>query len=133
MNILAILWVLIGVILLGVYNGLLLLDDRTPEDDPKNEKIQTQWHFVGATLFIFLSLTAWYYWGVKYSPLMLSSFWCLFAGIVHKVGLKKSFFFVGTTAKTDKFIRKIFKKNPERGSSILKIGAMILSFIFIFL
>lgn len=133
MDILAIIWVLIGVSLLGFYNALLLLDDKTPEEDPKNKKIENKWHGVGAALFIFLSITAWYNWGYEYAPLMLSSFWCLFGGIVHKVGLRKPFFFVGTTAKTDKLIREIFKKNPETGSAILKIGVMILSLILLFL
>jgi hypothetical protein len=35
-----IIWVLIGVILLGFYNGLLLADDKLPELDPKNKSLE---------------------------------------------------------------------------------------------
>lgn len=126
-------WILVGVVLLGFYSGLLLLDDKTPENDPSNKEIERDWHFVGAAIFCYLAITAWIAWGVGYAPLTLSSFWLIYAGIVHKVGLKKPFFFVGTTAKTDILLRKIFKKNPETGSAILKILVFILSGILLFL
>lgn len=122
-----VIWILLGVVLLGFYNGQLLLDDKTPEDDPKNKNIEANWHFVGACIFLYLSITAWYVWGLEYIPFALSSFWVIFAAIVHKVGLNKPFFFVGTTAKTDKLIRWLFPKNPEMGCAILKITTLILS------
>jgi hypothetical protein len=127
-----IVWSILGVCLLGIYNALLILDDRTPEEDPKNKEIEGDWHEVGACLFIYLGITAWYSWGIEYAPLIISLFWCLFAGIVHTIGLKKPFFFVGTTAKTDQLIRKIFKKKPEVGSGILKIVCILLSLVLIF-
>ena len=107
-----VIWILIGATLMGLYNGLLLLDDKTLETDPKNKEIEESWHFVGATIFIYLTVTAWVFWGIEYIPFALSSFWVLFAGIVHKVGLKRPFFFVGTTAKTDILLIKLFPKNP---------------------
>ena len=123
-------WGFIGVILLGLYNGLLLLDDKTSESDPLNTSIETRWHIVGAMIFIYISCTAWLVWGIEYVPFILSLFWSLYAGIVHKIGLKKPFFYVGLTAKTDKILRKFFPKNPELGSGILKILILILSLIF---
>lgn len=129
--ILPIIWVLLGVVLLGFYNGLLLKDDKLSEDDPQNKKIESYWHFVGSLIFIYLALTTWYVWDIKYIPLTLSSFWCLFGGIVHKVGLNKPFFFVGTTAKTDKLLRKVFPKNPELLSGIVKIATLVISILFV--
>lgn len=124
-------WILIGVILLGFYNGLLLLDDKTPEDDPKNIKIQKGWHLIGGLVFLYLGLTAWYVWNWTYVPFTIASFWMIFATIVHKIGLNKPAFFVGTTAETDKLIRKLFPENPERGALILKSSALILSILVI--
>jgi len=128
-----IVWILISVILLGFYNGLLLKDDKLSENDPQNKKIELYWHFVGSLIFIYISLTTWYVWDIKYIPLTLSSFWGIFGGIVHKIGLNKPFFFVGTTAKTDKLIRKLFPKNPELLSGILKITLILLSILIIVL
>lgn len=124
-------WTLIGVVLLGVYSGLLLLDDKTPESDSKNKEIEDKWHFFGAAIFCYIAATAWIIWGLVFVPFVLSAFWSIYAGIVHKVGLNKPFFFVGTTAKTDILIRKVFKKNPERGSAIFKILALVLSLFLI--
>lgn len=129
----AIAWILLGVILLGFYNGLLLLDDKTPEDDPKNKEIESEWHFLGAAIFLYLAATAWIFFGVKYIFFSLSSFWLIFSGIVHNVGLSKPIFYVGATAKTDKLIRKYFSKNPEMVSAILKVGFFIFSLLIIFL
>jgi hypothetical protein len=128
--IVAIIWVLFGVISLGLYNALLLLDSKTPEGAEK-EKIKKEWHSVGAAIFIYLSVTAWQIWGVEYIPFCLSCFWCLFAGIVHMVGLDKPFFYVGTTAKTDILIRKISPNNPQKISAILKISALVLSLLIL--
>lgn len=131
--IVGILWVLIGVITLGYYNALLILDDRTPESDPNNLKIKKKWHIAGSIIFCYLAATAWYIWGWKYIPFTLSCFWMIFAGIVHEVALNKSFFFVGTTAKTDRIIRWISPNNPEKVSAIMKSLALIVSTLLIFL
>ena len=132
MNILVISWLILGVVLIGFYNAFLLKDDKTPESDPNNKSLEKKWHFLGATLFVYISLTFWYIDGIEYVPLSLSLFWLLFGGIVHKVGLNKPFFFVGTTATTDKMLRGLFKRNPEKGSAILKILFFITSLILVF-
>ena len=128
-----ILWTLFGVIIIGFYNGLMILDDKTPENDPKNKTIEYNWHIVGAILFTYISITAWNVWGVKYVPFVLSCFWGLFAGIVHRVGLDRPFFFVGTTAVTDRWLRNLFPKNFVLASAILKILALLISIIIIVL
>lgn len=131
--IIGVIWILIGVILLGLYNGYLLLDNYTAEEDPKNISIKNKWHIIGSIIFLYISSTVWYLWGWKYIPFSLSCFWSIYAGIVHKIGLNRSFFFVGTTAGTDKIIRKISSKKPELVSSILKISLLILSVILLFI
>lgn len=126
-----IIWILIGVILLGIYNGFLLKDDKTPEDDPKNKEIETEWHVVGAIIFCYITATACLFWGIQYVLFSLSLFWTLYAGLVHMIGLKKPFFYVGTTASTDKLIRSIFPKKPELGSALTKTIVLLLSILLI--
>jgi hypothetical protein len=130
---LGIIWVLFGVISLAYYNALLIIDNNTPDTDSENLKIKERWHFVGATLFIFISLTSWYNWGFWYAPFTLSCFWALFGGIVHKVALRRPFFYVGTTAKTDVLLRKLFPNNPQKASAIIKTSALVLSILAIIL
>lgn len=129
--IVGIIWTLIGAILLGFYNGLLLQDDKTQENDPLNTSIEDKWHIVGAILFIYLAATGWNMYGIVYVPFILSSFWLIYAGIVHKIALKKGVFYVGTKAFTDRFLRKISSKNPELVSAILKLIAFIGSLILL--
>lgn len=129
--ILSILWIVLGVGLLGFYSGLMLLDDKTDENSENNKDIETDWHVIGSIFFLYIALTSWYLLGFWYFPLVLSLFWLLFGGIVHKVGLKKPFFYVGYTAKTDKVIRKMFPKNPEKFSMILKSVVLALSLLII--
>ena len=125
-------WTLIGAILLGFYNGLLLLDDKISESDPRNSKIEDEWHATGTAIFIYLAVTSGIFYGWEYIPFTLACFWSIFAGIVHKIGLDRPFFFVGTTAKTDKLLRKIAPKKPELVSTILKLGLLTGSIILIF-
>lgn len=126
--------VLIGFfILLGLYNGLLLKDDKIPENDPSNKQTEKMWHLTGAALFCYISIVAWYYFNWKYALFSLSGFWLVFGSIVHKVGLNKPFFYVGTTASTDKLIRRISSKSPELVSGILKTSFFLLSLLLILL
>ena len=127
------LWILAGVILLGAYNALLLLDDKTPESDASNSDLEKKWHAIGACIFVYIAATAWIFFGWQYAPFALSCFWCIFAGIVHVIALNKPFFFVGTTAKTDKLLRKLSPNKTELVSAILKLSCLILSTILLFL
>ncbi len=131
--ILAIAWVLIGTILLGAYNAFLIKDGRLPIGDADKPLIEDDWHYIGAGLILYLAATAYVVWGIQYVPFVLSSFWAIFAGIVHTIALKKPFFFVGTTAKTDKLLQKWFPNNAEKASAILKISMLVVSIILIFL
>ena len=129
----SIFWILLGVLLLGFYSAFMLLDDKTPENDISNKKLEEKWHFVGAAFFCYLAVSLWILFGFHYVPFCLSSFWMIFGGIIHKVALKQEFFFVGTTAKTDIFLRKLFPKNPTAGSAILKVLFFISSTIYLIL
>lgn len=126
-------WTLLGISLLGLYSALMLKDDKTPETDPSNKKLENQWHFVGAAFFCYFAASLWFLFGFQYVPFCLSSFWMIFGGIIHKVGLNKEFFFVGTTAKTDIFLRRLFPRNPNKGSAILKISIFVASLIYLIL
>jgi hypothetical protein len=128
----AIFWLLMGAVLMGWYNALLLLDDKTLKTEEMNKEIEEYWYGVGAGIFFYLSLTTIFIWGMEYVPFTLSSFWLLFAGIVHNIGLNKPFFFVGTTAKTDILLRIIYPKNPELASAILKFTLFFLSLLLLF-
>ena len=77
MSILLISWLVLGVVLIGLYNAYLLKDDKTPESDPINKDLEKKWHFIGATLFIYISLTFYYIGNIFYVPLTLSLFWLL--------------------------------------------------------
>jgi hypothetical protein len=120
------------VVSLGFYNAYLLLDDKTDENNPINKSLEKKWHFIGAYLFLSLSGTIYFFtreW--KYIPFVLSSFWLIFGGIVHVVGLNKPFFYVGTTAFTDKLLRYISAKNPDITSAIIKLALLISSILII--
>jgi hypothetical protein len=126
-------WILLGISLLGLYSALMLKDDKTPETDPSNKKLENQWHFVGAAFFCYFAVSLWFLFGFHYVPFCLSSFWLIFGGIIHKVALKQEFFFVGTTAKTDIFLRKLFPTSPTAGSALLKVSCFIISTIYLIL
>ncbi len=128
-----IVWVIIGSVLFGFYNAYLLLDDKTQENSPKNKELEDSWHMLGAAIFSYLSATAWMMFGVEYAPLCLCCFWVIYASIVHKVALKQSFFYVGTSAATDKLFRKVFPKNTETWSGVVKVTCLVASFLIIFL
>jgi hypothetical protein len=121
-------WFLLGVVLLGFYNALLIKDDKTPENSPDNTKIEKDWHRIGASLFAYLTITFWIHsYDFRFVLFGVSAFWFLFAGIVHMVGLKKDFFYVGETAYTDKLFRKVFPNNPILASKILKTALFVVS------
>jgi hypothetical protein len=126
---LAIFWLLLGAILLGLYNGLLILDARTDDNLPQNAKINKAWHMVGLVIMIYLTITSYFIWGPAYILFSWAVFWEIFAGIVHVIGLKKPFFFVGTTVWSDKQIRKYFPEKYELASGVMKTTFLIISII----
>lgn len=127
----AILWVLVGVIFLALYNSFLLIDAWTSDINPDNKLIKDYWHSLGAVIMIYLSTTAWYLFGFKYFVFMMTNFWVLFGGIVHVFALNRPFFYVGTTAKTDKIFRKVFPKNTMFYSGLIKSILYLASLIFL--
>lgn len=116
--------VLIFTILFGLYNSFLILDKKT-----NNEKYNKYWHITGAAIFVYVSILVLVYIGFWSAITSLMLFWVVFGGIVHIVALKKSFFYVGVTAKTDILFRKLFKKNTELWSGIIKLISLAFSLI----
>ena len=134
----AIFWILVASLLLALYNAFLIMDGNFPANSPEpfltiKKKIKKAWHITGGIIMLFITITACSIWGIKYAPLCFSVFWLLFAGIVHKVGLMKSFFYVGTTAYSDNLLRKYFPNNPERASAVLKISVTLISLLIVFI
>jgi hypothetical protein len=127
----AILWVLVGVIFLALYNSFLLIDAWTSDLHPDNKLIKDYWHGLGAAIMLYLSTTAWYLFGLKYFVFMMTNFWVLFGGIVHVFALNRPFFFVGTTAKTDILFRKVFPKNTMFFSGLIKSIIYLVSLIYL--
>ena len=107
--------VLIFTILLGLYNSFLILDKRV-----NNPKYNKYWHTTGAVIFVYVSILVFIYFGFWAAISSLMLFWVVFGGVVHVVALKKPFFYVGITAKTDILFRKVFKKNTEFWSGVIK-------------
>lgn len=122
---------------LGWYNALLVKDDRMNEDDPRNANLEVQWHIAGGIVFFLIAWGAWKELGWPWAIFVLALFWLLFAGIVHITALGKSFFFVGTTALSDKIINWInntFKiGHAEKVAMILKTVTIIVSIILLIL
>lgn len=108
MNLYPLLEMLLAPILMGAYCTLLILDDRTPEDDTvANRRLEFLWHLVGGVIFAYFA----YLYASKYGwhtiAYTLANFWLIFAGIVHKWALRKPVFYVGTVAVTDRAIRRV--------------------------
>lgn len=133
---------------LGLYNGFLVADDKTDEADPRNSYLEKMWHLLGATVFCMLAFMAQtlhcyieygsYYLdkGWPIALFTLSCFWLLFAGLVHRIGLNKPFFYVGEKAVTDRLIRKIaswVNRGEEETSALMKISFFGLTLVWVLL
>jgi hypothetical protein len=121
---------------LAMYNSYLIEDSRIEDGTVQDRKSKRAWHCWGAVIFILLAGLGWYVGGWQWTLLTLSVFWLIFAGIVHAIALKKSFFYVGTTAVTDRMIRSMasfLNMKPVVLAAILKISAVVISVIFIIL
>ena len=72
--------------------------------------------------------------GFKWMMIFAVLFWAAFDLFVNKIVLNRPWLFVGTTADTDKFIRKISNKihiKPEYTSLIIKIAVLACTIIFL--
>lgn len=108
----------------ALYGGYLLLDDKRPEDTAEDVHIDALWHLFGGIVFFLIAFTFYRFMGWKYALFSIAVAWFLYAGIVQLIGLQKNFFFVGTTAMTDKALQsvaKIIHANVYVLAGILKI------------
>ena len=72
--------------------------------------------------------------GFKMMMIFAVLFWAGFDLFVNKIVLNRPWLFVGTTADTDKFIRKVSDKihiKPEYTSLLIKVAILICTIIFL--
>lgn len=125
-------WTVLGPALLGLYNAYLLLDDKTQESSDNNLSLEKKWKFFGACVFLYTAAGCWMLYGYKYAILSMCCFWTVFSFLVHTIALKKSPFYVGTVAFTDKAFRSLFPKNTEVWSAVLKLLVLAASVVYVF-
>lgn len=99
------------------------------------------WHFwKGVNQLIFFSIM-FFLVGPRIAAMDLIIYWIMFDGLFSKTILKREFFYIGTTAQTDKSFRKLSslinipfknKLSPYAITAIIKIGLLITSIILLF-
>jgi hypothetical protein len=131
-------------ILLGFYNAYLLADNRTADTASEDRRIKARWHFFGAAIHGCNALLGGFVFGWAWALFVLALFWGLYAGIVHKWGLEKPFFFVGSSAASDRLLWRLYFSlgryrvarlfpTMERFSATLKITTFVISLILLIL
>ena len=89
---LATIWILSGLILFGTYNSLMILEGKLPIKTMK-DILSRILNFVGVMLLAFFCITTCGLFGVKYLPMIFSSYWLLYFGIRNVIGEQKPFFY----------------------------------------
>ena len=100
-----------------------------PEEAYANNKLWHKWKAINhISLYGLLFLG----FGFKTMLIFAVSFWALFDVLVNIVVLKRPPLFVGTTADTDKFLRKLgefLHIKPEIASVLIKVVILIIAII----
>ena len=94
----------------------------------KNKK----WHFWKGLNHLSVYVLVWSHYGFWSMVFFATSFWFGFDILCNVIVLKRPAFYVGVTADTDKFIRKIagiVKIKPELASVLIKIIILLLLII----
>lgn len=133
--------ILMSLVLTGLYtyswvqytkNQFLERDERITRRHPEYSR---KWHRAKALnqiVYFFLYI---FCFGLKLTCINVILFWILFDGFVNTTILNKTFFDIGTTAKTDVFLQRIVKFTHTSETVVaatLKIGLLIWA-IFAFL
>lgn len=98
-------------------------DDRTPNTEDLNKRYSEVWHATGGICRL---LTCWVIgraYGWDYCYMALVGTWIWFDGAINTWVLRKEWFYVGTTALTDRSIRWIgmkLKVDPRSVNGALK-------------
>ena len=99
-----------------------------PEEAYANNKLWHKWKAINhISLYGLLFLG----FGFKTMLMFAVSFWALFDVLVNVVVLKRPPFYVGITAGTDKFLRKLgefFHIKPEIASVLIKMLILLITF-----
>lgn len=111
-----------------------LKDDRTPNTENLNGRYSDVWHATGG---IFRIAACWvigraYGWEFCYAALVAT--WIWFDGAINTWVLRKEWFYVGTTARTDRAIRWVGKKlriDPRTVNAAVK--GLVATYLLIYL
>jgi len=100
-----------------------------PEEAYANNKLWHKWKGINH-----ISLYGLLFFGFGFKTMLIFgvSFWALFDVLVNVVVLNRPPFFVGTTADTDKFLRKLgefLHIKPEIASVLIKVVILIIAII----
>lgn len=105
-----------------------LLENKNIVATPEVLNLKDKWHLSGAALFILyavsLAIASGFWWELPVLAILIR---LSFYDITFNFFAKLSLAFIGTTAKTDLFLRKIFGKN---GAIIKSVIAFILLILF---
>lgn len=91
-----------------------------------------KWHFWKGINHLSVYVLVWSLYGFWSMLFFATSFWFGFDILCNVIVLKRSAFYVGQTAQTDLFIRKIaefIKIKPEYASALIKIVILLILFI----
>jgi len=100
-----------------------------PKEAYKQNK---KWHFWKGINHLSIYVLIWSLYGFFSMLLFATSFWFGFDILCNILVLKKPIFYVGITAQTDKFIRKIadlIKIKPEYTSALIKVLILLILLI----
>lgn len=91
-----------------------------------------KWHFWKGINHLSVYVLVWSLYGFMSMLLFATSFWFGFDILCNVIVLKRPAFYVGKTAQTDLFIRKVaelIKIKPEYTSALIKIVILLILFI----
>ena len=91
-----------------------------------------KWHFWKGINHLSVYAVLWGTFGFYAMFVFATCFWLGFDILINVIVLKRPAFYVGVTADTDKFIRKIaefIKIKPEYASALIKIVILLILFI----
>ena len=91
-----------------------------------------KWHFWKGINHLSVYAVLWGTFGFYAMFIFATCFWLGFDILINVIVLKRPAFYVGVTADTDKFIRKVaefIKIKPEYASALIKIVILLILFI----
>jgi hypothetical protein len=122
-------------VLAAIYQMLYFLhDDRTPNTDNLSKKYSAVWHATGGVCRLIACWVIGRAYGWHWSFVAAVSTWIWFDGSINTWVLRKEWFYVGTTAKTDRFLRWAgtkLKVDPRSINGAIKALAVVIVLIYL--